>query len=140
MSDALISELRAGAAKLRLLADAARGGDWRAELLPPDARFENAAHWVTTRAKGGSATTYKVVADCPLSQDDAAYIEAMQPRMGLAVATLLATAADLLESYPDLGQPHVEDKPCTDLACRVVYDAVAVVRALPATGKENPDD
>jgi len=46
------------------------------------------------------------------------------------LADLLDDVAGLIDSCPDLTRPHVDGEPCSDLACRIVYHALAVARAI----------
>ncbi|MGW6741701.1 hypothetical protein ACWGDX_13400 [Streptomyces sp. NPDC055025] len=46
------------------------------------------------------------------------------------LADWLDVAADLIDSYPDLGRTHIDGEPCTDLACRTVHAALAVARQI----------
>jgi hypothetical protein len=83
-------EIATAAAKLRALAETATPGNWWAEELPPNEHHKHPAHWVKTEYDDGpNLISSQVVADCPWRQADAAYIAAMGPAVGFALAAWL---------------------------------------------------
>jgi hypothetical protein len=120
-------ELRTAAKLLRELAEAATPGNWWAEELPPNKHHNHPAHWVKTEYEDGdNCLTSQVVADCPWKQADAAFIAAMHPGVGAALADWLESAA----KHDADGFLCCEHGP--DACSEVVAPALAVARLINA--------
>lgn len=113
-------EINTAAIRLRELATASTPGHWQAEELPADQHHKHPAHWVKTEYDDGpNMASSQVVADCPWKQADAAYIAAMHPAVGEALAGWLETTATSLTA-----STHPDWQGC------VAADALAVARAI----------
>ncbi|MFK0124922.1 hypothetical protein ACIQSP_16595 [Streptomyces nigra] len=65
--------------------------------------------------------------------EHAAYIAAMHPGVGTALADSLDSAAELAASYPDLAREH-DRAACDDYACDLMGRSLALARAVNAAG------
>lgn len=88
----------------------AEGQDWHALHLPPNENSEKSAYWVETVPKRGKSGGYKpgsihTVADVVWGVPDMVYIALVQPKVGIALASLMkrrAVDCQLLGTPPEL--------------------------------------
>jgi hypothetical protein len=88
----------------------AEGQEWHALHLPPNEHSKHSAYWVETVPKRGKkgyeSGTIHTVADIVWGTPDMVYIALMQPKVGIALASLMkreaVTPQNVLSPHPEL--------------------------------------